>query len=163
MNNTPFNFIEGEGDQLVVPNSFSMVTTDSCFQHYDVSGTYMNFDKEDSIVVSFIYAFKGSCPVDVDAFQALFKNGVYSFSTTASDSGSVELNFKDLSDKKWSTRWGDQSGSVFEVTESKAVLTVDLKDTRELKGTFHCTLYAENGENIAVENGTFYIKLIPDL
>ena len=59
--------------------------------------------------------------------------------------------------------WGDQTGSVFEVTEAKPVLTVDLEDTRELKGKFNCTLYGLVGEELTITNGEFYIKLEPDL
>jgi hypothetical protein len=72
----------------------------------------------------------------------------------------VEVLFIDSHRKLWSTRFGEQSGSLFDITESTELSAIPGNHSHEVKATFNCILYSEadNSKSLPLTIGTMLIN-----
>lgn len=92
-------------------------------------------------------------PTD-NEFETFFKTGDY-FYTGAFNPEGITIEWTDENGKKWSTLNGDQSGSVFTITEvkKKYVSGVTVLDVRM---GFSCAVYDINGTSISITSAEYY-------
>ena len=104
------------------------------------------------------------------AFNASFPVGNYNHTESSSTASGMRFEFytKGISEPSsiyYATEGGDQTNTVFTITESVSDNYVQSGETyyrQIITGTFNCMLYSSDGDPIEVTNGTFRLRTVDD-
>ncbi|MEQ1744513.1 MAG: hypothetical protein ABMA02_03740 [Saprospiraceae bacterium] len=116
---------------------------------FDPGKTYFSVDFPD--------LFIGDCGTEGTVFPTLFPVGKWPFGDSQ---GQVTVTYFDGIESWTSSRLGQMSDAVFNVTKSEKMETV-FGQSMSLRGTVTCTLYSGSGESKKLEAGAFSMNFVP--
>ena len=96
-------------------------------------------------------------------FRSLFFIGNHTFySSSAPTTSGVEVSYYDQNMIGWSSGYGSQSGSTFNVTSSVEATDSQTGAYQKVKGTFSCKVYNVNdpSQSKNITDGSFYLYIM---
>jgi len=106
-----------------------------------------------------------SMEIDCNTFQTSLANPVNKFySSSTPNQFGFEIIYLDTMAKKWSTKFGDQTGSSFTITYNNVanpIVNSGQTCARKYRGTFSCKVYKESNpsEYKVITNGRFHAHI----
>ena len=99
----------------------------------------------------------GPYTTDNAIFDSHFTLGSKPYFVDGSSTSGAEIKYYDGNNNEYSTRYGDQTGSTFNLTSAENT-TLNGSDGKLSKATFSCKLYSQGGPGyITVTDGSFYV------
>ncbi len=111
------------------------------------------------------YSYNTSSPeIDCNTFQTSLDNPISSFySSSTPDQVGFEIIYLDTNAQKWSSKFGDQTGSNFTITYNNITNPITNYQTcaRKYRGTFNCKVYKESdpSQYKVIINGRFHTHI----
>ena len=156
-----FKAMFSNGDSLVIKEGLNGVNSygraggiiDTQGNYFEIQSTF--FTQGSSKASVYLMQTFPSQP-DSGEIESIFHAGSYSYGSSVLDSlkDGAEILLTDTSGKKWSSAFGAQPASSFNITEHKAN-DFDIFTPFITTGNFQCMLYDSLGNSMAITSGSF--------